>query len=332
MEFGLWFEPEMINPDSQLYRDDPSRVLGRLDGSTSRHQHVLDIARADVASYLRERITAVIADSRPTFLKWDDNRDHVAAERDGVAGTHAHVVALYALLDELGAAHPGLEIESCASGGGRVDLAILERTHRVWTSDNIDPVERQRMQRGASYLLPPELLGSHVGAPTSHTTARTTSLTMRLATAFFGHFGIEWDVTTASDEERARLREAIALYRTWRPLLQEGRVVRVDHPDPGALVHGVVAPDRALFSHAQLTTSAWSRASMVRCPGLPPDRAYEVRLVEVLTDRPAAQHHPPGWYAEGVVVLSGHALATHGVALHAHQPGSASVLALLAVE
>jgi alpha-galactosidase len=332
MEFGLWFEPEMVNPDSELYRGDPTRVLGDPEGPTNRLQHVLDIARPDVGSYLRERLGDLIAGSQPVFLKWDDNRDHVAAERDGVASTHAHVVALYELLDDLVAAHPELEIESCASGGGRIDLGILERTHRFWTSDNLDPIERQRMQRGASYLLPPELLGSHVGAPTSHTTSRTTSLAMRLATAFFGHFGIEWDLTTIGAEDRAQLRAAVELHRHWRGLLHTGRVVRVDHGDPNALVHGVVDEQRGLFAHAQLATSDWSRPATVRCPGLPVGRRFEVRLVPALTDPPGAQHHAPGWYGDGVVTLSGHALATHGVALHVHQPGTATVLAITAVD
>ena len=139
---------------------------------------------------------------------------------------HAQTAALYRLLDELRARHPDVEIESCSSGGLRVDLAILERTDRVWGSDVIDPLERQQIQRWTAQLLPPELVGSHVGAPHAHTTGRTHDLSFRAGTALFGSFGIEWDLTTASDAERAELAAWVALYKEVRELLHTGTVVR----------------------------------------------------------------------------------------------------------
>jgi alpha-galactosidase len=331
MEFGLWVEPEMVNPDSERFRADPSVALTQPDGPTSRHQLVLDLAREDVWRAVRDQLLTVLADAEPAYLKWDHNRRHAAPDRDGRPAAHAQVAATLALLDELQRARPGLEIESCASGGGRIDLGILAHTHRVWTSDTNDPVERQVIQRGASYLFPPELLGAHVGGPFSHTTARTTSLPFRLATAFFGHLGVEWDVTTASPEERARLAEAIALHQRWREVLHGGRVVRVDHPDPAALVHGVVTPDRAVFAYVQLTTSEWARPCAVRCPGLPPDGRYRVEILWPVTSDLAPQQHQPGWYAAGALAVTGHTLGTIGVQLHVHQPAAATVLALTRV-
>lgn len=327
MEFGLWVEPEMVNPQSDLFRDDPTVVLGRPDGPEFRHQRVLDVARPDLGAHLRRVLDAAIDDARPSYLKWDCNRDLVAAEHDGSAATHAHVRATWALLDDVRAAHPGLEIESCASGGGRIDLGILGRTDRVWASDTNDPVERQRIQRSLSYLLPPELVGCHVGPAVAHTTARATRLGMRLATAFFGHVGVEWDLATTTAAERDRLRAAIALHAEWRWLLHGGRTVRVDHPDPGALVHAVVDPAAALACHAQLETSAWARPAAVRIPGLEPDAHYRVRRLDLFTDGPATTRGvPPAWYPDGFATVTGAHLAEHGIALHVHDPATATVL------
>lgn len=328
MEFGLWVEPEMVNPDSDRYRADPSVALAQPGGPTQRHQLVLDLARPDVRAAVRDQLVTAIDDAQPAYLKWDHNRDHTAPDRGGRPGAHAQVAAATGLMDELRAHRPGLEIESCASGGGRVDLGILGHTDRVWTSDCNDPIERQRIQRGLSYLLPPELMGAHVGPPTSHTTVRTSSLALRLATAFFGHLGVEWDITHAGPHDRERLRAAIALHRAWRDVLHGGRVVRVDHPDDAALVHGVVTPERAVFAYIQLTTGAWARPAAVRCPGLEPDARYRVTLEWTLTSELAPQQQLPGWYADGGVELTGRALATSGVQLHVHQPEAATVLTL----
>lgn len=332
MEFGLWVEPEMVNPDSARFRADPSVVLAQPDTPTSRHQQVLDLTRDDAWADLHAALSAVLDEADPAYVKWDLNRDQVAASHDGRPGSHAQVHSTLRLLHALTEARPDLEIESCASGGGRLDLGILTATHRVWTSDCNDPVERQRIHRGASYLLPPELLGSHVGPPQAHTTARSTMLPFRLATAFLGHFGIEWDLTQAPPYERDRIRDAIALYREWRDVLATGRTVRVDHPDPAALVQAVVGDGRALLSYAQLETSAWARPAAVRCPGLDPDRRYDVRVVAPLTDYTGPQIVAQGWDEASPLVLSGRALDRHGIALHVHQPQTATVLALTAID
>jgi alpha-galactosidase len=332
MQFGLWVEPEMVNRDSDRFRRDPAVVLGLAGGADSRHQQVLDLARPDVWASVRDQLVAVLEDAEPDSLKWDHNREQAAPDRDGRAAAHVQVEATYALMDELRRRRPGLEIESCSSGGGRIDAGILAHTDRFWTSDANDPVERQRIQRGASYLFPPELMGAHVGGPWSHTTARVTSLPLRLATAFFGHFGVEWDVTAATPEDRARLAEAIVLHKRWRDVLHGGQVVRVDHPDPAALVHGVVTPDRAVFAYVQLETSTWARPAAVRCPGLEPEGRYRVEILWPLTSDLAPHHGQPGWYATGALVVGGHTLATAGVALHVHQPAAATVLTLTRVE
>lgn len=230
------------------------------------------------------------------------------------AAAHHQTTAAYRLMDELRTRHPQLEIESCASGGARVDLGVLERTDRVWTSDCIDALERQRIQRWTGLLLPPELLGAHVGAPVAHTTGRRHTLDFRAGTALFCHFGIEWDLTAASAAERARLAEWVALHRTLRPLLHSGTVVHGDHPDPALWVHGVVAGDagRAVFALVQMATSVQSPAGRVRLPGLDPDADY--RLAPLAPgDRPEGPVTSAlPWWEQGVT-LPGRVLAEVGV-------------------
>ena len=311
MEFGLWVEPEMINLESDLARDHPDWILatgGRLPPS-SRSQQVLNLGHADAYAYILERLDALLTEYPIAYLKWDHNRDLVDAGTGalGTPGVHAQTLAVYRLLDELRARHPDVEIESCSSGGLRVDLAILERTDRVWGSDVIDPLERQQIQRWTAQLLPPELVGSHVGAPHAHTTGRTHDLTFRAGTALFGSFGIEWDLMTASDAERAELAAWVALYKQVRELLHTGTVVRAAQYDPSFAVHGVVAADRsdALFALVQLTTPETSVPGAVRLPGLDPARRYRVSA-QPPGDRPAVREiQPPPWLAEGVTLPGG---------------------------
>ena len=161
LQFGLWVEPEMINADSDLYRAHPDWVLGpagRL-GPEARHQHVLDLANPDAWQHIHDALQTLLAENDIAYLKWDHNRDLVEATHAGRAGVHVQTAAVYRLFDALKAAHPGLEIESCSSGGARVDLGVLARTDRVWASDCNDALERQQIQRWTNLLLPLELIG-----------------------------------------------------------------------------------------------------------------------------------------------------------------------------
>ena len=320
MQFGLWVEPEMVNPDSDLVRAHPDWVLqvpGRTP-RTARHQQVLNLAQPGVSDHLLERLDALLDEYDISYLKWDHNRDLLdagAATADGRRpGVHGQVLALYALLDELRGRHPGVEVESCAGGGGRVDLAILQRTDRVWASDCNDPLERQHIQRWTGLLLAPELVGAHVGPPRAHTTGRVTDLAFRAGTALFGHFGIEWDLAAASAAERAELAAWVATYRRLRPLLHSGRGVRADPAGDGTWVHGVVAPDaaEALYAYVRLQTGTPAVPDPVRLPGLHPDRRYRVEPLLAGT-APALLAVPPWWTAGGVT-LPGRVLGDAGLA------------------
>jgi alpha-galactosidase len=319
MDFGLWVEPEMVNPDSDLARAHPEWILrtgGRLPRG-ARNQQVLDLGQPGAHSYVRDRLDALLTEYPIAYLKWDHNRDLLDAGHgpDGVPGVHAQTRAVYRLLDELRAAHPGVEIESCSSGGLRVDLEVLEHTDRVWGSDCIDPLERQQIQRWTTQIVPPELVGSHVGAPRAHTTGRTHDLSFRAGTALFCSFGIEWDLTAASAAERAELARWVALYKELRGLLHTGTAVREAQHDPAVALHGVVAPDGgdALFALVQLTTSATVLPGRLRLPGLDPDRRYRVRA-QAPGDAPALPPgNAPAWLADGVE-LPGRALGGAGLA------------------
>jgi alpha-galactosidase len=209
---------------------------------------------------------------------------------------HEQTLAFYRLVDEIKAAHPGLQIETCSSGGARVDLGVLERTDRIWVSDCIDPLERQQMNRWTSQLLPPELLGSHIASTRSHTTGRVHDLSFRAATAIFGHLGIEWNLTTATSEELAELAEWVSFYKANRRLLMGGDLIRLDFPDPTLYAYGIIAPDRssAIYTVASIGQSEVMLPGRLRFPGLDPDRRYRIRPIPV--GRPPSGLDPPPWW------------------------------------
>jgi len=325
MQFGLWVEPEMVNPDSDLARAHPDWIMAPAEARLPREaraQQVLDCAQPEVFAYLLGRLDELLTTYPIRYLKWDHNRDLVEAGHrpTGRAGVHGQTLALYRLIDELRRRHPLVEIESCASGGGRVDLEILERTDRVWTSDCIDALERQPIQRWTNLLVPLELMGTHVGGAVSHTTDRTLPIDFRAGTALFGHFGIEWDLTRAEPTEVARLAQWVALYKHLRPLLHSGTAVHADLPDPAYQLHGVVADDAsdALFAWVATTTSASYPPAAVALPGLDPGATYLVRpqppgdLADGISGRGGLDL--PWWRPEGVR-LSGRALSTAGLRL-----------------
>ncbi|MEO1062869.1 MAG: alpha-galactosidase [Actinomycetota bacterium] len=334
MDFGLWVEPEMVNPDSELYRAHPDWTLttAGYEPVLGRQQLVLDFGRPEVREHLFAAVRELLDTYDIRYLKWDMNRDLVQASRHGRPGVHGHVVGLYEVLDGLRCSHPEVEIESCASGGGRADLGVLRRTQRIWTSDCNDAVERQRIQRGFSMLFPPEVMGSHIGPEQAHTTGRRHHLDFRAATALFGHLGIEWNLLRASPEEREAVAAAVALHRRLRPLLHGGAVVRGDHPDPAALVHGVVSEDRrqALFAYVQLTTSASMVPLDARLPGLAADLDYEVRVVDDLGPVRELSRRRPAWMGEPTVSASGSFLAHRGLPMPALVPETVLLLELTA--
>src|SRR5690606_21951113 len=336
MEFGLWFEPEMVNLDSDLARRHPEwllQVAGRLPVE-ARNQQVLDLSHPGAYEHVLASIVRVVHEHGVDFVKWDHNRDLVDAgsTRTGRAGVHEQTLAAYRLHDDVRARSPGLEIESCSSGGARVDLEIFEHTDRVWASDCIDARERQQIQRWTAQLLPPELVGSHVGAGRAHTTGRQLDLGFRAATALFGHFGVEWDLTAATPAERTELAAWIRFYKEVRSLIHTGTVVRRDVEHGDLWVHGAVAPDRrdALFAVTLRERHVTWPAGRVPIPGLRRDLTYRVSAAGPGSDAPYDDRVHPTWWATGLE-LSGAVLADVGVHVPALDPDHSALLRIEAM-
>ncbi|KRE43845.1 alpha-galactosidase [Knoellia sp. Soil729] len=340
MEFGLWFEPEMVNLDSDVVREHPDWVVGPAAGPplASRHQHVLDLANPDAFAHVLSSMSAVIEANGVDFVKWDHNRDLHEAVRADSSGTdrpavHVQTLAAYRLLDELRQRHPDLEIESCSSGGARVDLGVLTRTDRVWSSDCNDALERVAIQRWTGLLVPPERMGTHVGPPRAHTTHRELDLSFRTLVALGGHAGLEWDLTTCTEAELGALREWSGLYRELRHLLHHGDAVRSDHDDDSLVIDGVLAPDasEAVFRVMCVATGRGVSPGLVPLPGLDPGRRYSLRVRPEAGLPQTVQVAPPAWWDEAVahgIQVSGVALAGVGLSLPILAPGQGFLIHL----
>ncbi len=336
MQFGLWVEPEMVSPDSDLYRAHPDWILaaGQRMPPLQRHQLVLDLTRGEVAAYLLDRISKLLSEYPIDYVKWDCNRDIIDAgstARAGAPAAHKQTIAVYTLLDELRRRYPAVEWESCAAGGGRVDLAMLERVQRIWTSDMTDALARQSIQRWTGQLVPPEYLGAHVSAPFSHQTGRYMPMSLRCATALFAQFGIEWDITQASQEELAELAQWIELYKRHRRLIHSGRVVRLETPDDTAWMHGVISGDHsaALMSYVQLDEPRNDQPAAMRVPGLNPLRRYRITDVTPGVRLPRRAGLADDRLAG--VEVSGAALAEIGLAIRAQRALTAAVILIEAL-
>ncbi|MEQ9903518.1 alpha-galactosidase [Pectobacterium aroidearum] len=339
MEFGIWVEPEMINPDSDLFRAHPDWVL-QLPGyaqPTGRYQYVLNLNQPDAFTYLLERLSWLLGEHPVDYVKWDMNRELVQPGHEGRLAADAQTRQFYRLLDTLRQRFPHVEFESCASGGGRIDYGVLERTQRFWVSDNNDALERQTIQRGMSYFFPPEVMGQHIGHARCHATYRRHTIAFRGLTALFGHMGIELDPVKADDDELEGYRHYIQLHKTLRPLLHSGTTWRVDMADDTVQATGVVSHDRqhAVFQVSQLRMPDYSLAGTLCFPGLQPDVRYEVTLLdgpEIKTVREGGgtMRELPPWLRQPIMV-SGDWLMRAGLALPVLTPETAILIGLSAM-
>lgn len=289
MEFGLWIEPEMVNPDSDLYRAHPDWVLSADPAPLVmfRNQLVLDLTRKEVTDYLFERLDSLLSEYSITYLKWDMNRDlNQPGGRDGRAVTHYQTLALYDLLERVRAAHPKVEIESCSSGGARADYGILEHTDRIWTSDTNDALDRLRIQKGFSFFFPPELMGAHVGPFDCHITDRRISMATRAGVAIFGDMGIEANLLEMSEEDKEELKAAVALHKKHRKLILGSDLIRLDLTDYES-GFGIISPDKreAMFSYTLLEGHPNSSPGRYRFRGLETDDSYEINIIWPLKPR-----------------------------------------------
>lgn len=284
MEFGLWFEPEMVNPDSDLYRAHPDWVLASAGNEQLqfRNQLVLDLTRSEVVDYLFKAIDDILTEyPNIAYIKWDMNRDlNHAGNSLGKPAVHQQTRAVYRLIDKLKAHHAKVEIESCSSGGARVDYGILAHTDRVWTSDSNDALDRLSIQRGCSFFFPALVMGSHVGPRDCHITGRRVSLEMRAAVAFFGHMGVEMDPRELSSDESEQLSTIIALHKKHRQLIHHGQLIRIDS-DGDSINFGIVNQDKsqALFAYNSVKETRRTTPPKYSFVGLDTDKMYQLVLI-----------------------------------------------------
>lgn len=336
MEFGIWLEPEMVNPDSDLYRAHPDWVLGLngYDQPMGRYQYVLDLQRAEVSDYLFERIDELLGNNDIRYVKWDMNRELVQPGHDGYPANHGQTAALYRLLARIRAAHPRVEIESCSSGGGRIDLGILPYVQRYWTSDCNDALERVMIQSHFMRFLPPELMGAHMGAPISHTTGRQHSLSFRALVALFGHFGLELDPVKLSAAEVKDIQYFVALHKAHRDLLHSGRFSLLTNPgDAHQQAWQVVGDKReqALVVFIQKTMTNYSVPPLFPLTGLDPQRDYRVSVLHGADPKALGPMKKlPAWLSEETR-LNGDWLMKAGLQLPVMQPESAFLVKLEAI-
>lgn len=330
MEFGLWVEPEMVNPDSDLYRAHSDWVLNADPAPLilSRNQLVLDLTRTEVQTYLFERLDALLTEYSISYLKWDMNRAvYQPNNQGGRAIGHYQTNALYTLLGRLRAAHPAVEIESCSSGGGRADFGILGFTDRIWTSDSNDALDRLRIQKGFSMFFPAEVMGAHIGPGVCHITGRILSMETRAGVAMFGHMGIEANLLEMDDDQTETLKAGVALHKKHRQLIHSGNLVRLN-TQSNENGFGIIAQDggEALFSYTQLDSLSHSVGGRLQFIGLDSNCLYQVSIV---------WPQEPKSYSTSILdvingsVISGEALTKAGIQLPIMHPASLLVFHLI---
>lgn len=322
MDFGLWVEPEMVSPDSDLYRAHPDWCLhdDLADRPTERNQLVLDLSREDAFAYIHDALAALLDKHDIAYLKWDHNRR--LFPDNGL-----QQFAIQRLLGKLRQNYPAVEIESCSSGGGRVSFAMLEHCHRIWPSDNNDPIERLRIMESWARFLPLEILGNHVGPSPNPITGRRTDMNFRAKVALFGHMGVETNPAAMSEDERAVLRAHVALYKQWRDVLHQGDFRQLHHSETG--IHGqmVVSGERALAMVAQTGFAENFNVAPIRLPGLNADALYNVTLPKPWPQKASTYLSDPERWESGMT-LSGRVLAERGLALPLTHPETAWLIAI----
>ena len=285
-----------------------------------RRQQVLDITKTDAFAHVLNQVDRVLKSCNIVYIKWDHNRQLSDPISSGHPAVHNQTIAIYKLFEELKKLNPGLEIESCASGGGRIDLGMVEHVDRFWTSDQNDALERQSIQLWTAMAIPPEMLGTHVGPTVSMQTGRHNEISFRVINALFGHAGIEWDITKATEDEIGTLKEFAKFYKENRNVLHTGKLVRSDEVQGRAQLYGTVAQDKsqAIFSYMQLQTVDNFQPTVAKFPGLDENSDYRLEVVTALSSKEFEQRRAPSWWPS--VQLRADALAEMGVEMPILRP------------
>ena len=293
MKFGLWFEPEMVNKDSDLYREHPDWILSVPERrqSQGRYQYVLDFSRKEVVDYIYDRMAEILGRGKVSYVKWDMNRSitecwsaALPADRQGEV-FHRYILGVYDLYDRLNTAFPEVLFESCASGGGRFDPGLLYYAPQGWASDDTDAAERLKIQYGTSYCYPISSIGAHVSASPNHQIMRSTPLYTRANVACFGTFGYEMDLNRLTAEEQEEVKRQTAFMKKYRSVLQFGSFYRLESPFEGNVTAWMsVSGDRktAVVGWYRTLNGINMGYTRVKLRGLEPDSVYRVSADGVL--------------------------------------------------
>lgn len=292
MKFGLWFEPEMVNKDSNLYREHPDWILSTPGRHIShgRNQYILDFSRAEVVDAIYGQMEKILEDAPISYIKWDMNRcmsevySHTASAADQGKVMHQYILGVYRLYEKLTGRFPEILFESCASGGSRFDPGLLYYAPQAWTSDDTDAVERCKIQYGTSLVYPVSSMGSHVSAVPNHQVLRNTSLKMRADVAYFGTFGYELNPNSLTEAEREAIKKQTAFMKEHRSLIQYGTFYRLQSPFAGnEMAWMVVSEDKkeAIVGWYRFLEPINIGYRSVRLQGLDPKLPYQISDMEM---------------------------------------------------
>lgn len=344
MRFGIWVEPEMVNIDSDTFRENPEWLLKpnshRLPPGGRGGQQALDLMNPEAFQSVFNKLDSLLSKHNISYLKWDMNRDLIDAGHEGKPAVHGQTKAMYQLFSMLKNAHPSVDFENCSSGGGRIDLGIGKLTDRTWVSDTNDPLERSSIQRWTALLLPPEMMGNDVSTAESHTTGRTHTFAFRAAVALFGHLGIQQDLMKNSEKELKDLQEFIEFYKSKRNLICEGRYVNADLDLDGEYMHGVVAQDKhqGLFVYWKERNSGNEFSPRVRFPYLDGKKTYLVSIVKGALFPKSSEIQIigelkyPDWIKNAPITIPGEILMQIGLYMPILSPESALVIEVKAID
>ena len=288
MKFGIWVEPEMISPESELYQKHPDwaiQIPGR-DITQSRAQYVLDLSREEVADAVYDMIADVLRSADISYVKWDMNRQiatiwssALPADRQGEL-SHRYILGVYRMQERLVTDFPDLLLENCASGGGRFDPGMLYYSPQIWCSDDTDAVERLAIQEGTALLYPVSTIGAHVSVCPNHTVGRTTPFETRGDVALLGTFGYELDITKLTEEEKEQVKCQVAKYHKYNDLIREGDYYRLASAEENGYYDSWMISDkdrsRALVFYVQVRARANAKSRFVRLAGLDEKKRYAV--------------------------------------------------------
>jgi alpha-galactosidase len=287
MEFGLWFEPEMISPDSKLYRAHPDWCLHVPDRARTqaRKQLVLDFSRQDVCDAITDMLKNILSSAPIAYVKWDMNRNMTEIGSELLSSdrqretAHRYMLGLYSVIDKLTSMFPNVLFESCSGGGGRFDPGMLYYMPQTWTSDDTDAVERLKIQYGTSIVYPVSTMGSHVSAVPNHQVHRSTPLKTRGDVAMSGIFGYELDLTKLSDEEKRIIKNQVETYKELRHLIQFGDMYRLLSPFEGndaAWMFVSEKKEEAYITYCKVLAKPNEPLKKLRLDGLDPNKDYKI--------------------------------------------------------